>query len=518
MGFQFERRLAHGLAASLVVFAVGCPVLGASHVVTAGDSLWALAKRYGVSVEALQKANGLNGDKIRRGQKLNIPSKAAQKSSPAKADDTASKPKAVESPSAKVKPSAAQPSAEKKSVAKPSAAKKSAPAPKAASSKAPQPEKTPVAAAKKQAPSAAAPKPAATAKLAPRKSTQRSTATSAPRAINAAAVEAAEELYSTERTVPPSTLEEIAPAWVLERPGPDSQVEKSNAARGGIYPCVAPDPGFGKYDKWVQVAPMAHVLPPSDVHLGPDGTFDVVFHFHGREPIRKEWVKSMEGAVLVAVDVGIDSGAYATAFSDPRTFGSVLRAVEAEISQRGGGKEAHVGRVALSSWSAGFGAVEKILTQPLGQELVDAVILLDGLHSGYSSHSLDPERMAPFVALAKAAARGDRMFFISHSSILTTGYASTTETAQYLMWKVGGKPEPVEPLQADPMGLERMRAFSRGNFYVRGFKGSGAADHCAHLGLMRDVLRVHLAPRWRRSTPVSHEPEALALRQDGTAH
>jgi hypothetical protein len=31
---------------------------------------------------------------------------------------------------------------------------------------------------------------------------------------------------------------------------------------------------------------------------------------------------------------------------------------------------------------------------------------------------------------------------------------------------------------------------------VRGFRGNGKLDHCAHIGLYRDVLRAYIARRW----------------------
>ena len=46
---------------------------GGSHTVTAGDSLWGLAKKYGSSIEAIQSANGLTDTVIRKGQTLVIP-------------------------------------------------------------------------------------------------------------------------------------------------------------------------------------------------------------------------------------------------------------------------------------------------------------------------------------------------------------------------------------------------------------------------------------------------------------
>lgn len=47
------------------------------HVVRAGDTLAALARRYGTTVEAIQRANGLSGTTIEVGQRLRIPAVAS---------------------------------------------------------------------------------------------------------------------------------------------------------------------------------------------------------------------------------------------------------------------------------------------------------------------------------------------------------------------------------------------------------------------------------------------------------
>jgi len=44
-----------------------------THDVVAGESLWRISRKYGITVEALQAANGLKNDNIWAGQKLNIP-------------------------------------------------------------------------------------------------------------------------------------------------------------------------------------------------------------------------------------------------------------------------------------------------------------------------------------------------------------------------------------------------------------------------------------------------------------
>ncbi|MEM9480552.1 MAG: LysM peptidoglycan-binding domain-containing protein [Verrucomicrobiota bacterium] len=43
------------------------------HKVAAGDTLWGLSKRYGTSVSAIKRANGLSSDTIVNGRTLKIP-------------------------------------------------------------------------------------------------------------------------------------------------------------------------------------------------------------------------------------------------------------------------------------------------------------------------------------------------------------------------------------------------------------------------------------------------------------
>ena len=43
------------------------------YTVQAGDTLWLLSRRYGTTVDAIKKLNGLSGDVINIGQILKIP-------------------------------------------------------------------------------------------------------------------------------------------------------------------------------------------------------------------------------------------------------------------------------------------------------------------------------------------------------------------------------------------------------------------------------------------------------------
>ena len=52
------------------------PSGGTVHTVVHGDTLYSIARRYGTSVDALQRANHLSGTNIYVGQRLSIPTSA----------------------------------------------------------------------------------------------------------------------------------------------------------------------------------------------------------------------------------------------------------------------------------------------------------------------------------------------------------------------------------------------------------------------------------------------------------
>lgn len=296
--------------------------------------------------------------------------------------------------------------------------------------------------------------------------------------------------------VPATAAKELAlPAWVTAKPRSETQTQKEAKDRG-INPCMTPDPGFGVYGQWRRDVSMGQYIQPARGGIRKDGSFDVMFHFHGHEAVRKEWVAVMDGAVLASVDLGIGSGAYESAFALPSVFEQYLTSVEAAVARRTGNSKAHARHVGLSAWSAGYGAIQQILRQPAGQR-IDSVVLLDGLHAGYIDGHFNGRQVEGVVEFAKQAAQGKKFFFFSHSSIIPPGYASTTEAANWLIWEVGGRPSRARKRPSEIMGLELISRFDREDFHIRGYQGNDKMDHCAHIGLFRDVLKVHIAPRWK---------------------
>jgi hypothetical protein len=268
--------------------------------------------------------------------------------------------------------------------------------------------------------------------------------------------------------------------WVGARPG--FQYSRSAAERGGVEPCATQEVDTSAFADW---APLGNgrFIAPRDLGLDAQGRFDLIIHLHGDEPIRRELVKSGAKFVLYTLTLA-PSQSYAPAFNGAGSFRAIVAEIEQTMSKRAG-RAARVGHVALSAWSAGFVGIEAALSQPESKD-VDAVVLIDGLHAPRKDAAAFKAQLQPFVDYAKRAAAGEKLLFISHSSIDPPDFASTTECAHYLLSELGARPQPVQ--RQDPLGLELVESFSRGNLYVRGYAGNDKADHCAQLAVLRDVF------------------------------
>lgn len=311
-------------------------------------------------------------------------------------------------------------------------------------------------------------------------------------------------LSSPVRNDRPNVVAPAPPAHRAQKRATSERKRSSTSAykkRTGVNPCMTADPGWGVYDRWSRNVSMGQLLAPQTGGLTRSGSFDLIVHFHGHYPIRKEFVKTAKGIVLVAIDLGVSSGPYANAFSSPAVFTKLLDSVEKEMARRSGRKKTRIRKLALSSWSAGYGAVGQILKQKAGKK-VDALILLDSVHAGYASASakklsarLKTAQLDPFIRFARRATRGHKLMFQSHSSIIPPGYASTREVSTYMVQRLGGKLR--KSRRSDVLGLKLFERYDRGGYHVRGYRGDDKPDHCAHLGLMKDVIKVHLNRRWK---------------------
>lgn len=222
------------------------------------------------------------------------------------------------------------------------------------------------------------------------------------------------------------------------------------------------------------------------------GEADLVIHFHGAAYIPIQAAAGLKRPLVVtSLHLGAGGGLYEQRLADPATFPALLAAIEQEAAIR-------PRRRFLTGFSAGYGAIRAILRTHY--DAVDGVLLLDGLHTSYVPERkplaeggvLDESKLEPFLRIARDAAEGRKRLVITHSEIFPGTFASTTETASWLLQKLELKAQPV--LQWGPGGMQQISEAKKGSLHILGFAGNTAPDHLDHLHGYEPFLRLLLTP------------------------
>jgi hypothetical protein len=217
----------------------------------------------------------------------------------------------------------------------------------------------------------------------------------------------------------------------------------------------------------------------------PKDAAPLLVHQHGA-PWIAELAAARAGVACVTLQLGAGSATYARPFADPAAFTALLAEAQTKAGRR-------LGPIALSGWSAGYGGIRAILQAPEHYARVDAVLLLDGLHAGYVGGQPGPrdsklieEDLAIFVALARDAAAGRKELLFMHTEIFPGTFASTTETADYLLKALALRRQPV--LRWGPMGTQVLGELQQGDFHLISIAGNSAPDHIDVLHAMPELL------------------------------
>lgn len=208
-------------------------------------------------------------------------------------------------------------------------------------------------------------------------------------------------------------------------------------------------------------------------------------HFHGATWLAEVAAAKHKSAVI-HVQLGNGSSVYARPFAEPRAFSDMLKDAEAKAARK-------FDFVGLTAWSAGYGAVRAILKDDKHYERVRFVLLLDGLHAGYVGGKPGPKEselvtddLAVFVKLARDAVAGKKQFVLTHTEIFPGIFASTTETADYLLKQLELKRKPV--LRWGPLGTQILCEVIKERFHLLGFAGNSAPDHVDLLHALPELL------------------------------
>jgi hypothetical protein len=237
------------------------------------------------------------------------------------------------------------------------------------------------------------------------------------------------------------------------------------------------------------------IMMPTDPFYEENGIkkADIWVNFNGVQ-FAPRWAKEMKKTVLVNVELGEGSDVYKKRFEVAGVFRKVMEAILENIENKTG-ENITLGRVGLSSWSAGYGAIESILSHQEFKKKIDAVMILDGLHGAYEgtddgeTMSLNDSYMNDIADFARNAANDERLFFgLTHSSIVPPNYPSTTENARWLTWQLGGdEPKVNAPFIAT--GLRKISSFENGGAFIDGYAGMDEDAHCAMFQTMPKLLK-----------------------------
>jgi hypothetical protein len=212
----------------------------------------------------------------------------------------------------------------------------------------------------------------------------------------------------------------------------------------------------------------------------------LLIFFHGPAFVPEIAVAQHGKMAVVSINIGAGSGVYVQAFQDPQVFAALLREAETKAGLK-------FQPITLAGWSAGCGAIRQIMSTPEYYDRISTTIMIDGIHTGYSAgkpgrleSQIDPDNLQVFIKLARDAMLDKKRVIITHSEIFPGTFASTTETADYILKQLGLCRRPI--VTRGPKQTQELSEVRAGRFLLIGFAGNSAPDHVDQLHSLPEYL------------------------------
>jgi hypothetical protein len=250
-----------------------------------------------------------------------------------------------------------------------------------------------------------------------------------------------------------------------------------------------------------------------------DGAYDLLLHFHGNVKVVVESAEvSGLNALVAVVNLGTGSHPYEALYSQHGQYESLLANIQRVAGERGLASP-RLRRLAISTWSGGYGALLPILAFRSGKEPLDALLVSEGIHTGFRPEApteLNALHLEPFRRYAEKAARGELLFSVTHAEVDPPEFAGARACVDWILARVGGRRvaaydvlprlELVEARGAVAKDKEKLLEQTSearvGLFRVRGFTGNTKEHHMAHLLQIGATLLPELAERWGKVSPL----------------
>ena len=175
------------------------------------------------------------------------------------------------------------------------------------------------------------------------------------------------------------------------------------------------------------VHPKAYVVCPDNPIVDDEGNYNVFFHIRPGSGIQNSYLNSIH---VMAEAGGMGSSENAQAFGHRNWIESQLEVIHQAVSKKY--PEAKRNLLGLSSFSGGYQAVGQLISDYEILDMVDAVVVLDGIHEGKRGNP-DPGRMNKWVHLARPCAEDkNKKFIFLYTAVDPGTYSSTSDAAFYL--------------------------------------------------------------------------------------
>jgi hypothetical protein len=266
---------------------------------------------------------------------------------------------------------------------------------------------------------------------------------------------------------------------LAQAPMPQNPSPMVELTRG--HPRLPQQPPEGKREKLA----LGTLFLPAKLRL--KSPTPLLIFFHGGAVVPEMAAERNGKTAVISVQIGAGSSVYAKPFLDPKLFGSLWREAEAKAGVR-------FQPITLAGWSAGCGAIRQIMSTPEYYEQIPNAIMIDGIHTGYAGgkpgpleSQIEPENLQIFIKMARDAIAGTKRVIITHSEIFPGTFASTTETADYILKELGLRRRPL--VKWGPMQTQELSEVRAGRFLLIGFAGNSAPDHVDQLQSLPEYLK-----------------------------
>ena len=233
----------------------------------------------------------------------------------------------------------------------------------------------------------------------------------------------------------------------------------------------------------------------------PDGAVQLLVHFHGDPKVVEQKVARLDAnVVIVNVTLNGLSGVYRDRFLKPETFTRLLDESLEQLRQRKLSESPTIARITVSSFSAGFGAVRELLKSEEHYRRIDAIVMADSIYAGFiddgqqspveMKRDVEPKHMEGFLRFAHDAVDGRKTLVVSHCQLRPETYASTAETADYLLKQLQLDQERTAVNEDWADGWRCLSRCDRGDLHVLSFAGETGTDHMQHLRNLDHLLRI----------------------------